>query len=112
MSNSLTMTEILTAMDVLKRLSGALLLLKLAETIIPRLVSNGHTSPEVASKVLGQIPTLRSEITHQIEAVKAVMEMIQDRVEAIAQFLLLHRSHIDDNDSAELNRLLGEVRGA
>jgi hypothetical protein len=104
------MTEITSAMGVLKRLSGSLLLLKLAETIIPRLVANGYTDHGSAEKVLGQVPSLRAEIGRQIEAVKEAMELIQDRVEAVAQFLLVHRVHLEPTEESEVRRLLSEVR--
>lgn len=106
------MTEITSAMSVLKRLSGSLLLLKLAETIVPRLVARGYMEQNSAEKVLGQLPALRAEIGRQIEAVQQAMEMIQDRVEAVAQFLLVHRTHLEPDEESEVRRLLGEVRGA
>lgn len=106
------MTEIKTAITVLKRLSGSLLLLKIAEAVIPRLVRNGHMTASAAEKILAQVPELRAEISREIEAVREAMELIQDRVESIAQFLLLHRTHLEANEESEVQRLLQEVRGA
>lgn len=106
------MTEIITVMDVLKRLTGALLLLKLAEHVIPKLVSNGHTTAEHAGVILGQIPALRADIQHEVDSAKTAMEAIQDRVEVIAQFLLLHKGGLNPVQSGELQHLLDEVRGA
>lgn len=106
------MTEITAAMGILKRLSGSLLLLKLAETVVPRLVAGGHVEPSSAEKILGQIPALRIEIARQIESVKGAMESIQDHVEAVAQLLLVHRTRLAPTEEAEVLRLLGEVRGA
>lgn len=108
----LIMTEITSAMRVLKRLSGSAQLLTLAETVILRLVAHGHTDAKSAEKVLGRVPALRAEITRQIEAVQEAMELIQDGVEAVAQFLLVHRTHLQPDEASEVHKLLGEIRGA
>jgi hypothetical protein len=102
---------VITVLDMLKRLTAALHLLKLAEDVIPSFVSSGVTTAEHAEKILAQIPALRTDIDDQVNAAKIMMVSIQDRVEAVAQFLMLHRASLSRAQSEDLDRWLGEVRG-
>jgi hypothetical protein len=104
------MLQINSLVGLASRLKAALSLVLLAETVIPRLVSDGHTTAENAAIVLAQIPELRTEIQAQIDKVKEAMEAIQDRVEGLAQFLLLHRAALTSEQSAELDRNLAALR--
>jgi len=104
-------TIVFTVLDILKRLTAALQLLRLSEDVIPTLVSNGSTTAEHANAVLSQIPALRKDIDEQVNAAKIAMESIQDRVEAVAQFLMLHRKSLTRAQSEDLDRWLAEVRG-
>lgn len=100
-----------SVLDILKRLTAALHLLRLAEQVIPTLLAGGHTTSEHAQKVLEQIPALRSDIDEQVNAAKFMMTSIQDRVEGIAQFLRLHREALSRAQTEDLDRWLAEVRG-
>lgn len=100
-----------TVLDMLKRLTAALHLLRLAEQVIPTLVSRGRTTDEHAKKILDQFPALRTDIDEQVNAAKIMMSSIQDRVESIAQFLILHRSALSPAQAEDLDRWLAEVRG-
>ena len=104
-------TLVVTVLDLLKRLTAALQLLRLSEDVIPTLVSSGSTTAEHANAVLAQIPALRKDIDDQVNAAKIAMESIQDRVEAVAQFLMLHRKSLTRAQSEDLDRWLAEVRG-
>ena len=110
-SSTFTGPIITTVLDMLKRLTAALHLLRLAEEAVPALVKSGRTTNENAEAVLDQIPSLRSDIDLQVNAAKIMMETIQDRVEAVAQFLLLHRSALNRGQAEDLDRWLAEVRG-
>ena len=101
---------VITVLDMLKRLIAGLHLLRLAEDVIPSLVASRVTTAEHANKVLAQIPALRTDIDDQVNAAKAVMVSIQDRIEAVAQFLMLHRSSLNQAQSEDLDRWLAEVR--
>ena len=100
-----------SVLDILKRLTAALHLLRLAEQAIPALLSGGHTTSEHAQKILDQIPALRADIDEQVNAAKFMMVSIQDRVESIAQFLLFHRNALGRAQAEDLDRWLAEVRG-
>lgn len=100
-----------SVLDILKRLTAALHLLRLAEQVIPTLLSGGHTTGEQAQKILAQIPALRSDIDEQVNAAKIMMVSIQDRVESIVQFLLFHRNALSRAQAEDLDRWLAEVRG-
>lgn len=104
-------TSILSVLEILKRLTAGLHLLRLADDVIPKLVADDSTMHEHAHLVLAQIPVLRRDIDLQVEASKALMNSIQDRVEAIAQFLLLHRKRLSPAQSEDLDRWLAELRG-
>lgn len=103
-------TVVSTVLDILKRLSAALHLLRLAEELIPGLVTTGATSRENAETVLAQIPALRQDIDDQVNAARVMMGSIQDRVEAVAQFLLFHRKALNPAQSENLERWLAQVR--
>ena len=102
---------ITSVLEILKRLTAALHLLRLAEQSIPALVSGGHTSSENAQKILDQIPALRRDIDEQVNAAKIMMVSIQDRVESIGQFLLLHRKSLGPAQGEDLERWLAEIKG-
>jgi hypothetical protein len=102
---------ITTVLVMLKRLTASLQLLRLAEEAVPALVKSGRTTNENAQRVLDQIPALRNDIDLQVNAAKIMMESIQDRVETVAQFLLLHRCALNRGQSEDLDRWLVEVRG-
>jgi hypothetical protein len=101
---------VITVLDMLKRLTAGLHLLRLAEDVIPSLVASGVTTAEHANKVLAQIPALRTDIDEQVNAAKAMMVSIQDRIEAVAQFLMLHRSSLSQAQAEHLDRWNAEVR--
>ena len=101
---------VFTVLDMLKRLTASLHLLRLAEDVIPSLVSRGVSTVEHAEKVLAQIPALRTDIDDQVNAAKIMMTSIQDRVEAVAQYLILHRNSLSRAQSDDLDRWLAEVR--
>lgn len=105
------MTQLTSLLDIVRRLPPALHLLKLAEEVIPGLVSRGATTSENARVILGQIPALRADIEEQIASAQRMMQSIQDRVEALAQFLLLHRGMLTAQQAAELDRQLKGLRG-
>jgi polyhydroxyalkanoate synthesis regulator phasin len=105
------MTQLTSLFEIVKRLPSALHLLKLAEEVIPTLVSRGATTAESAKTILGQIPALRADIEEEIASAKRMMRSIQDRVEALAQFLLLHRGMLTAQQSAELDRQLKALKG-
>ena len=105
-------TPIVTSvLDLLKRLTAALHLLRLAEQVMPTLLSRGHATIQQAQEVLDQIPALRSDIDEQVNTAKFMMTSIQDRVESIAQFLRLHREALGKAQVEDLDRWLAEVRG-
>jgi len=101
---------VLTVLDMLKRLTAGLHLLRLAEEVIPSLVAEGATTAEHANEVLAEIPALRTDIDDQVNAAKIMMVSIQDRMETIAQFLMLHRSSLSQAQSKDMDRWLAEVR--
>lgn len=110
-SSGLAAPIIGTVLNMLKRLTASLQLLRLAEEALPALVKSGRTTNENAQTVLDQIPALRRDIDEQVNAAKIMIELIQDRVEAVAQFLLLHRAALNRGQSEDLDRWLSEVRG-
>lgn len=105
------MTQLTSLLEIVKRLPPALHLLQLAEEVIPTLVTRGATSAESARIILGQIPGLRADIEDQIANARRMMQSIQDRIEALAQFLLLHRGMLTAQQSAELDRQLKALKG-
>ena len=110
-SSTLAGPIISTVLNMLKRLTASLQLLRLAEEAVPALVKSGRMTNENAQTVLDQIPALRRDIDLQVNAAKIMMESIQDRVEEVAQFLLLHRSALNRGQAEDLDRWLAEVRG-
>lgn len=105
------MTQITSLLEIIRRLTGALHLLRLAEEVIPTLVSRGVTTAENAAIILGQIPSLRADIDEQVANAKSAMRSIHDRIEALAQFILLHRTMLTERQSEELERHLKTLRG-
>ncbi|HEX2852648.1 MAG TPA: hypothetical protein VHO24_05370 [Opitutaceae bacterium] len=106
------MTQLTSLLGIVKRLPAALVLLKLAEEVVPSLVARGATSAESAQVILGQIPALRADIDDQIASAERMMRSIRDRVEALAQFLLLHRSMLTPRQAEELDRQLKMLQGS
>ena len=104
------MLQLTSLIDIVKRLTAALQLVNLAEEVIPTLVSAGRTTEESAALILKQIPGLRGDIVGQIESALKAMEGIQDRVEILTQFLLLHRGARTANQSALLDQNLAALR--
>jgi hypothetical protein len=104
------MLELTSLLDIVKRLTAALRLVKLAEDVIPKLISDGRTTEDNAAVVLRQIPALRADIDQQIKNAVKAMETIQDRVEALVQFLLLHRAALTAEQSAELDQQLHALK--
>ena len=104
-------TIVVTVLDLLKRLTAALQLLRLSEEVIPSLVAGGLTTQENANVILAQIPALRRDIDQQVNAARILMDSIQDRVESVAQFLMLHRKSLTKTQSDDMDRWLAEVRG-
>jgi hypothetical protein len=100
-----------TVLSILNRLTAALQLLRLADEAIPALVSSGATTQENADLILAQLPALRQDIDDQVNAAKVMMDSIQDRVESVAQFLMLHRKALRPDQSENLDRWLAQVRG-
>lgn len=100
-----------TVLDILKRLTAALQLLRLADEALPDLVASGATTKEHADLISSQLPALRQDIDDQVNAAKVMMGSIQDRVESIAQFLMLHRKALRPDQSENLDRWLAQVRG-
>jgi hypothetical protein len=100
-----------TVLSILKRLTAALQLLRLADEAIPTLVSSGATTKENADLISAQLPALRKDIDDQVNAAKVMMGSIQDRVESVAQFLLLHRKALRLDQSENLDHWLAQVRG-
>lgn len=105
-------SAVVSVLEIVSRLGAALRLVGLAEEAIPQIASSGHTSKDVADEVLRQIPSLRADIAQQIEAAKAMLSSIQDRVEAVAQFLMLHRKVLSREQSHDLDRWMSELRSA
>lgn len=105
------MLQLTSLIDIVKRLTAALQLVKLAEEVIPRLVSEKLTSDKNATTILSQIPALRADIDRQIQNAKDAMEGIQDRIEILTQFLLLHRNALTAEQSALLDQNLAGLRG-
>ena len=64
-----------------------------------------------AATVLSQVPQLRSDLQRQIEAAVESLGGLQDRVEVLGQFMLLHREALAATEVADLERLLTTVRG-
>ena len=104
-------TVVSTVMIMMRRLTAALHLIQLAEEVVPKLVSDGRTPADHGARILGQIPALRADIDEQVNAAKALMESIQDRVESLTQFLMLHRNALSRAQSEDLDRWLAELRG-
>lgn len=103
---SSTMHAVPSFISLLERLHAASSLVALASRILPQV-----SSAESAAVITAQIVALRREIREQIEVVEKSMEGFADRLETIAQFLLLNRERMDPADAAEVHRLLASVRG-
>jgi len=96
---------------IIARLAAGAALVVMAAEILPRLVDEGRMSPTSAATVLDQVPRLREDIQRQIDAVAESLGALQDRVEVLGQFLLLHRDALAPTEVAELEQLLSTVRG-
>jgi hypothetical protein len=96
---------------IIARLAAGAALVVMAAEILPRLVDEGRMSPASAATVLDQVPRLREDIQRQIDAVAESLGALQDRVEVLGQFLLLHRDALAPTEVAELEQLLSTVRG-
>jgi hypothetical protein len=100
------MPAIPSFVSLLQRLHAASNLVALALRIVPQV-----SSDETAAIIGAQIAGLRRDIREQIDTVEQSMEKFSDRLETIAQFLLLNRDRMDPADAAEVHRLLASVRG-
>ena len=96
---------------IIGRLAAGAALVVMAAEILPRLVDEGRMSASSASTVLEQVPRLREDLQRQIDAVAESLGALQDRVEVLGQFLLLHRDALAPTEVAELEQLLSTVRG-
>lgn len=105
------MLQLTTLIDIVKRLNAALQLVKLAEEVIPGLITGGRSTKENGSIILSQIPALRADIDRQIENAKHAMEGVQDRIEVLTQFLLLHRGALNTEQAERLDQNLKALRG-
>jgi hypothetical protein len=104
--------DVLTKTSALmSRLTAGAALIAVASDIVPRLVEQGWMSGDAAAAVLEQIPQLRDDLQRQIDAIAESIEGLQDRVEVLGQFLLLHRAALAPGEAAEVERLLAGVRG-
>ena len=101
------MPAIPTFISLLDRLHAAVHLLNLASKLLPELAS--ETARQTISQ---QIRALRSEIQQQIDSVERSMQQFQDRLETIAQFVLVNRDKISPDDAREVERLVAAVRGS
>jgi hypothetical protein len=106
-----TPSAVATVLEIVNRLGAALRLIGLAEEAVPHMVAKGHTTDDVARRVMSQIPSLKADIVAQIEAAKVMLSSIQDRVEAVAQFLMLHRKALSATQSRDLDCWMTELRG-
>ena len=93
-------------LSLLDRLNAAARLVALASKLVPKLESE-----DSVTTISSQIERLQTEIQKQIEATERSMQGFEDRLETIAQFLLLHRSTIGSEEVKEVERLVGLVRG-
>jgi hypothetical protein len=93
-------------LSLLDRLNAAARLLALASNLVPKLGSK-----DSVTTISSQIERLQSEIQKQIDATERSMQGFEDRLETIAQFLLLHRSAISSEEVAEVQRLDALDRG-
>lgn len=96
---------------LLSRLQASASLVALAAGILPRLIAGGEMSPAEGKVVLDQIPALAQDVQEQISQFENSVEAVQDRVEILGQFLLLHRRSLTPNELASVKRLLAKVRG-
>lgn len=96
---------------IIARLAAGAALVALAGEILPRLVCEGRMSAASASTVLGQVPRLREDLQRQIDAATESLAGLQDRVEVLGQFLLLHQEALAPSEVADVERLLTTVRG-
>ena len=104
------MLEIAPLIDIVRRLRAGLEIVKLSQTVFPRLVADGRTTAEIVDAFLAQLPALQADIEKQIQSAKAAMDAIQDRVEALAQLLLLHRAALSPSESEQLTKSLAQLR--
>ncbi|MEO6001655.1 MAG: hypothetical protein ABIZ04_17005 [Opitutus sp.] len=99
------MSTISTFSSLLGRLNAVAKMLNIAARLLPYV-----SSQDSASVISQQIADLRAEVARQIAAAEQSMEHIEDKIQTIAQFLLLNRTKIDPADASELEQLLAEVR--
>ncbi len=97
--------------NLVGRLSAGAALVRLAAEVLPRLSSTGRMPPLDAVRLLAEIPALQRDIEVQLQAAKQSAEAVQDRVETLAQFLLLHRASLSEDEVNQVERLLMAVRG-
>ena len=100
------MSAIPSMLSLLDRLNAAAKLLGLAAMLVPKIGSR-----ESAVTISTQIEALRLEIQRQIDSAERSMQGFEDRLETIAQFLLLNRATISSEEVAEVERLVDLVRG-
>lgn len=103
-------TPLATVSAIVQRLAAASALVAMAQSAIPHLVNARLTAEADGLKILNQIAAIRTDIIEQLAAVVRAMESIQDRVEVLGQFLLLHRRALKTDDASEIERLLGAVK--
>ena len=97
--------------NLVGRLNAGAALVRLAAEVLPRLSSTGRMPPLDAVRLLAEIPALQRDIEVQLQAAKQSAEAVQDRVETLAQFLLLHRASLSEDEVNQVERLLMAVRG-
>lgn len=101
------MPAIPTFISLLDRLHAAMHLLNLASKLVPQLASDA-----AKQTIAQQIRALRGEIQQQIESVERSMQQFQDRLETIAQFVLVNRDKIGADEARQVERLVAAVRGS
>ena len=99
------MSTIPTFSSLLGRLNAVAKMLNIAARLLPYV-----SSEDSATVISQQIAELRAEVARQIAAAEQSMDHIEDKIQTVAQFLLLNRAKIDPSDATELEQLLAEVR--
>jgi D-Tyr-tRNAtyr deacylase len=95
-----------TLISLLDRLHAGSRLLTIASELLPLL-----DSKDSVETISSQIAALRNEIEEQIQSMERSMQNIEDRIETIAQFILLHRTKVDSTKAVEIEQLVAMVRG-
>jgi hypothetical protein len=105
------LTAIPKVISIIDRLHAAYKLVSLVQIVMPRLVSAGTMSQSAADMMVDQIGGIGSQIEQRIDSLSASIDQIQDRVETLGQFLLLHRDALTAGEIREVEKQMIAVKG-